>query len=69
MATKRKPKLGSGERFASLKRKLKKQYMDKGMSAEQAEKAAAATAAKVGRAKYGKKKYSKLSAKGRKGKS
>jgi hypothetical protein len=51
----RKPKLGSGKRFASLKRKLSR----KGV------KSPGALAAYIGRKKFGKKKFAKLSAKGR----
>ena len=54
-ATRRKPKLGTGKRFASLKRKLAR----KGVSDP------AALAAYIGRKKYGKKKMAKLAAKGR----
>ena len=52
---KRKPKLGSGKRFASLKRSLKR----KGI------RNPGALAASIGRRKYGKKKFAKLSAAGR----
>ena len=54
----RKPKLGSGKRFASLKAKLGR----KGI------KNPGALAAAIGRKKYGAKKFAKLSARGRKGK-
>lgn len=52
----KKPKLGTGKRFAQLKSKLsKKGIKDPG-----------ALAASIGRKKYGAKKMGKLSAKGRK---
>ena len=51
----KKPKLGTGERFKTLKRKLKK----KGA------KNPAALAAFIGRKKFGKKKMAKLSTAGR----
>lgn len=54
----RKPKLGSGKRFANLERKFEARGMPR---AE-----AAAMAAAIGRKKYGNKKFSKLAAKGRK---
>ena len=54
----RKPKLGSGKRFASLKAKLGR----KGI------KNPGALAASIGRKKYGAKKFAKLSARGRRGK-
>jgi len=47
---KKKPKLGSGQRFKQLKNKV----------------GSAALAASIGRKKYGKKKMAKLSASGRK---
>lgn len=52
----KKPKLGSGKRFAQLKKKLsgKKGVTNPG-----------ALAAHIGRKKYGKKKFQKLAAKGR----
>lgn len=50
-----KPKLGSGARFKSLKKKLAK----KGV------KNPAALAASIGRKKYGKKKFQSLATKGR----
>lgn len=49
MAGKKKPKLGSGKRFAALKRKVH----------------SGALAAWIGRRKYGKRKFAKLSGKGR----
>lgn len=52
----KKPKLGSGKRFAQLKAKLSK----KGI------KNPGALAASIGRKKFGAKKMAKLSAKGRK---
>jgi len=52
----RKPRLGSGKRFASLKRKLSR----KGV------RNPGALAASIGRKKYGTKKMAKLSAAGRK---
>lgn len=54
----RKPKLGSGKRFASLKSKLAR----KGI------RNPGALAASIGRKKFGAKKFAKLSARGRKGK-
>jgi hypothetical protein len=57
-----KPKLGSGERFASIENKSAKSYEKKGMSPEHAKEVGAAIAASVGRKKYGAKKFSKLSA-------
>jgi hypothetical protein len=55
----RKPKLGSGKRFKSLKRKLgRKGVRNPG-----------ALAASIGRKKYGKKKMAKMSAAGRRRKS
>lgn len=61
-----KPKLGSGERFASIENKAAKSYEKKGMSPERAKEVGAAIAASVGRKKYGAKKFSKLSAMARK---
>ena len=61
-----KPKLGSGERFASIENKAAKSYEKKGMSPEHAKEVGAAIAASVGRKKYGAKKFSKLSAMARK---
>ena len=55
-AAKKKPPLGSGKRFATLKSKL----AAKGASNP------GALAAYIGRKKYGAKKFSSLSAKGRK---
>lgn len=52
----RKPKLGSGKRFASLERKL----------AARGARNPAAVAAAIGRKKYGAKKMAKLAAAGRK---
>jgi hypothetical protein len=51
-----KPKLGSGERFAALKKKLQEK---KGISN------AGALAAWIGRQKYGKKRFQKLATKGK----
>ena len=51
-----KPKLGSGARFAALKKKL----------AAQGAKDPGALAASIGRAKYGNKKFNKLAAAARK---
>lgn len=51
-------KLGSGERFAALVRKLMKQ---KGISEERAKK----LAAWIGRNKYGKARFQKMAAHGR----
>lgn len=52
----KKPKLGSGKRFAALKKKLgKKGIRNPG-----------ALAAHIGRKKFGKKRFQKLAAKGRK---
>ena len=59
VATGKKPKLGSGARFAALTSALKK----KGA------KNPAAVAAFIGRKKYGKKKFQKLATKGRGNKS
>lgn len=55
----RKPKLGSGGRFASLQAKIAK---EPGMS----KAGAAAVAASIGRKKYGAKKMAAMSAAGRK---
>lgn len=55
---KKKPPLGTGERFAAFKGKLQRQ----GLS----EEAAAATAAQRGREKYGQAKMTEWSVKGRK---
>lgn len=52
----KKPKLGTGKRFAQLKAKL----------AKRAAKSPGALAAWIGRKKYGPKRFAKLSAKGRK---
>lgn len=54
----KKPKLGSGKRFASLKAKL----------AKKGAKSPAKLAAWIGRKKYGKKRFGKLSAMGKKSK-
>jgi len=51
-----KPRLGSGQRFKSLKKKL----------AKGGAKNPAALAASIGRKKYGKKKFQKLAAAGKK---
>lgn len=56
MPAKKKPKLGSGKRFASLKSKLSR----KGV------RNPGAVAASIGRKKYGKAKFQKLAAMGRK---
>lgn len=55
METSKKPKLGSGERFARLQRKLSGKVENP-----------AAVAAKIGRDKYGKGRFQKLAAKGKK---
>lgn len=55
MAKKRKPKLGSGKRFASLKRSLSR----KGV------KSPGGLAASIGRKKFGAKRMAKLAARGR----
>jgi len=55
--SKKKAKLGSGKRFAALKKKLAKQ---KGI------KTPGALAASIGRKKYGKKRFQELAAKGKK---
>jgi hypothetical protein len=60
-----KPKLGSGARFAKMKSDIKSSHVARGRSAAEADKIAAATAAKIGRAKYGKARFAKLSAAGR----
>ncbi len=52
----RKPKLGSGKRFKSLTKKLRRRGA----------KNPGALAAYIGRKKYGKKRFQKLAAKGRK---
>jgi hypothetical protein len=57
VATKKRPKLGSGKRFATLKGKLAKQ---KGV------RNPGALAAHIGRQKYGKARMAKWSAAGRK---
>ncbi len=62
----RKPKLGSGKRFANLKNKAAAYYRKKGKSAEEAQRIGAAIAAKQGRAAHGKKKMAKMAAKGKK---
>ncbi len=51
----RKPKLGSGKRFANLKRSLRRKVV----------RNPGALAASIGRKKYGAKKMAKLSARGR----
>ena len=51
----RKPRLGSGKRFATLKRSL----------ARRGVRNPGALAASIGRKKYGTKRFAKLSAKGR----
>lgn len=51
----RKPRLGSGKRFAALKKKL----------ARKGVRSPGGLAASIGRKKYGKKKFAKLSAAGR----
>ena len=55
---KKKPKLGTGERFKALTDKIKK--------SGKSEKAAKAIAASIGRKKYGKKKFQKLASAGMK---
>lgn len=52
----RKPKLGSGKRFAALKAKI---------AARGGVRNPGAVAAAIGRKKYGKKRFQKLAAKGR----
>lgn len=54
----KKPKLGSGERFAKLKKSL---------AAKGDVDNPGAVAASIGREKYGKKRFQKLAAKGKKG--
>lgn len=54
----KKPKLGTGGRFAALTNKIEKQG--------KSEQAAKAIAAAAGRAKYGAKKMASMAAKGRK---
>jgi len=51
----RKPRLGSGKRFAALKRKL----------ARRGARSPGGLAAYIGRKRYGKKRFAKLSAAGR----
>jgi len=53
-----KPKLGSGERFKQLTKKIQKEGYDRA--------AAQAVAASIGRKKYGAKKMANMAAKGRK---
>ncbi|MGG3454239.1 hypothetical protein ABES01_09715 [Paenibacillus rhizolycopersici] len=53
-----KPKLGSGERFKQLTKKIQKEGYDRA--------AAQAVAASIGRKKYGAKKMASMAAKGRK---
>lgn len=55
MTKRRKPRLGSGKRFASLKRKLSRRGV----------RNPGALAASIGRKKYGKRKFAKLAARGR----
>ena len=57
MATKRKPRLGSGGRFKAFVSKLKKEG--------KSEESAKAIAASAGRKKYGAKKMAKMAAAGR----
>jgi len=64
----RKPKLGTGGRFAGIKNKAAKYYESKGKSPAEAERIGAAIAAKVGIKKYGKKKMISWAVKRRKGK-
>jgi len=52
---KKKPKLGTGERFAALEGQLRKKSV----------RDPAALAASIGRKKYGKKKFQSMAAKGR----
>ena len=56
---------GSGERFKKLSDTIKKEYMKKGKSKEEAEKIADATTAKSERLRYGKNKLAKMAAAGR----
>lgn len=60
-----KPKLGSGERFATLSRKVMQEYEKKGMSPEKAKEVGRAVAAKVGMKKWGKRRMLKLAKAGR----
>lgn len=62
----KKPKLGSGARFAAIESKAEKAYEKKGMSPEKAKKVASAIAAKIGMAKYGKKKMAAMAKAGKK---
>ncbi len=62
----KKPKLGSGKRFAKVKSAVAKEYEKKGKSKEEAARIGAAVAAKAGRAAHGAKKMVKMAAKGRK---
>jgi hypothetical protein len=57
-AKKKKPKLGSGKRFAQVSGKIQRSGKSK--------KAADAIAASIGRKKYGKKKMAKMAAAGKK---
>jgi hypothetical protein len=61
----KKPKLGTGQRFATLSEQVAKQYISKGKSPAQAKKIGQAVAAIAGRAKYGTKKMSVLAKKGK----
>ena len=58
MASKKKPKLGTGERFAKLKSSLAKKGAEN----------PGALAAYIGREKYGKQKFQELSSTGKKSK-
>lgn len=65
MATK-KPKLGSGERSAAIKKNVVKEYTKKGMSKKKAEEIAGGVIHKQGVKKYGQKKMTQMAVAGRK---
>ena len=52
-------------RFDRLKGRVKREYLEKGYSEEDAERIAEETAAKVGREKYGEKKFHEMAEAGR----
>lgn len=66
MSGKRKPKLGSGERFAKLSGSVEREYEAKGVSPKRAKAIGAAVAADAGRKAHGAKRMAQLSAAGRK---
>lgn len=62
----KKPKLGTGKRFAKLEKNVAHEYMEKGTSKKKAMMIGGAVAAKVGVKKYGQAKMTKMAVAGKK---